>query len=217
MNDQPTLPPMGPMPAPEPTPEAEPQIPQPILDQTPSPEQAPAPADTPKPNKTKLVIIIAAAIVVIGIAVAAIFLLMPKEDSTKKEEPTPITEDQPEELPSLEQDEENPNRDTALLKLYSNLSESMTLTELQGKIDTSTMKLNMFDGAGSITAGDEIINFTLEGTTAKDFMFAKHIDDFTQYITKDEDGSYIYHNGVQQKNYSSKSEAVSRYLHTKDM
>lgn len=194
MNDQPTLPPMGPMPAPEPT-----------------------PADTPKPNKTKLIIIIAAAIVVIGIAVATICLLMPKEDSAKKEEPTPTAENQPEELPSLEQDEENPNRNTALLKLYADLPESIALSELQGKVDASTMKLNMFDGAGSISAGDEIINFTLEGTTAKDFMFAKHIDDFTQYITKDDDGSYIYHNGVQQKNYSSKSEAVSHYLHTKDL
>lgn len=199
MNDQPTLPPMGPMPAPEPTLAPE-----------------PTPADTLKPNKTKLIIIIAAAIVVIGIAVAAICLLMPKEDSTKKEEPTPATENQPEELPSLEQDEENPNRNTALLKLYANLPESIALSELQGKVDTSTMKLNMFDGAGSISAGDEIINFTLEGTTAKDFMFAKHIDDLTQYITKDDDGSYIYHNGVQQKNYESKSEAVSHYLHTKD-
>lgn len=196
MNDQPTLPPMGPVPAPEP---------------------APAPTDAPKPNKTKLVVIIATAIVVIGIAVAAIFLLIPKEDSTKKEEPTPAAEDQPEELPSLEQDEENPNRNTALLKLYADLPESISLTELQGKIDASTMKLNMFDGAGSISAGDEIINFTLEGTTAKDFMFAKHIDDLTQYITKDDDGSYIYHNGIQQKNYSSKSEAVSHYLRTKDM
>lgn len=196
MNDQPTLPPMGSVPAPEP---------------------APAPTDAPKPNKTKLVIIIAAAIVVIGIAVAVIFLLMPKEDSTKKEEPTPAAEDQPEELPSLEQDEENPNRNTAILKLYADLPESIALSELQGKVDTSTMKLNMFDGAGSISAGDEIINFTLEGTTAKDFMFAKHIDDFTQYITKDDDGSYIYHNGVQQKNYESKSEAVSHYLRTKDL
>ena len=200
MNDQPTLPPMGPVPAPEPTLAPE-----------------PTPASTPKPNKTKLVIIIAAAIVVIGIAVAAIFLLMPKEDSAKKEEPTPAAEDQPEELPSLEQDEENPNRNTALLKLYADLPESIALSELQGKVDTSTMKLNMFDGAGSISAGDEIINFALEGTTAKDFMFAKHIDDLTQYITKDDDGSYIYHNGVQQKNYESKSEAVSHYLHTKDL
>ena len=191
---------MGPVPAPGPTLAPE-----------------PTPADTPKPNKTKLVIIIAAAIVVIGIAVAAIFLLMPKEDNAKREEPTPAAEDQPEELPSLEQDEENPNRNTALLKLYANLPESITLTELRGKIDASTMKLNMFDGAGSISAGDEIINFTLEGATAKDFMFAKHIDDLTQYITKDDDGSYIYHNGVQQKNYESKSETISHYLHTKDL
>lgn len=200
MNDQPTLPPMEPVPAPGPTLAPE-----------------PTPADTPKPNKTKLVIIIAAAIVAIGIAVAAIFLLIPKEDSTKKEEPTPAAENQPEELPSLEQDEENPNRNTAILKLYADLPESIALSELQGKVDTSTMKLNMLDGAGSISAGDEIINFTLEGTTAKDFMFAKHIDDFTQYITKYDDGSYIYHNGVQQKNYKSKSEAVSHYLRTKDM
>ena len=200
MNNQPTLPPMGPMSAPEPTLAPE-----------------PTPADAPKPNKTKLIIIIAAAIVVIGIAVTAIFLLIPKEDSTKKEEPAPAAENQPEELPSLEQDEENPNRNTAILKLYADLPESVALSELQGKVDASTMKLNMFDGAGSISAGDEIINFTLEGTTAKDFMFAKHIDDLTQYITKDDDGSYIYHNGVQQKNYESKSEAVSHYLHTKDM
>ncbi|MCR5572284.1 MAG: hypothetical protein K6F57_00715 [Candidatus Saccharibacteria bacterium] len=39
----------------------------------------------------------------------------------------------------------------------------------------------------------------------------------TQYITKDDDGSYIYHNGVQQKNYEDKTEAVSHYLHTKDL
>ena len=221
---EPTIPPKPPVPT-EPTPEAEtptsaeptsevePQMPE----LAPVQDQAPAPAPTEAPKKSnKLIIIVIAAVAIISLAVTAVILLMPKESDTKKDEPVAEQEEEQEEVPSIETEEENPARNTALLKLYAGLPDSIALSELKTKVDSS-MKLDIAEGYGSILVGDEIINFSIEnGTTAKEFLFAKHIDDLTQHITQDEEGGYLYHNGVQQKHYDSKAEAISHYLRTKD-